>query len=47
MNSQVPKTQNPEMQSSEIPTGVGESCAVGPGEERLEVRKLGVEEGSE
>jgi hypothetical protein len=28
-------------------TGVGDSCAVGPGEERLEVRESGVEEGSE
>jgi hypothetical protein len=28
-------------------TGVGGSCAVGPGEERLEVRELGFEEGSE
>jgi hypothetical protein len=47
VNSRVPKTRKPEVSSPEIPTGVGDSCAVGPGEERLEVRELGVGEGSE
>jgi hypothetical protein len=47
VNSRVPKTQKPEVSSSEIPTGVSDSCAVGPGEERLEVQKFGVEEASE
>jgi hypothetical protein len=47
VNSRVPKTQKPKVPSPEIPTGVGDSCVVGPGEERLEVWELGVEEGSE
>jgi hypothetical protein len=47
VNSRVPKTRKPEVLSPEIPTRVGNSCAVCPGEERLEVRDLRVEEGSE
>jgi hypothetical protein len=38
--------ENPKCQSPEIPTLVGESCAVGPRGERLEVRESRVGEGS-
>jgi hypothetical protein len=47
VNSWVPKTRNPKFRSPKISTIVGDSCAVGPGEKRLEVRESGVREGSE
>jgi hypothetical protein len=47
MNSWVSKTRKPEVSSPKIPTGFGNSCDVGLGEERLEVWESVIEEGSE